>query len=213
MINNDDTALMPCSCGRTNGLTSVKMFEYSYSSHPFYVACTCGMRTQDCKSEKEAREIWNTRPTPQKTPAPAQADAIEKMAKALEMVVHNAAIQRGKKGKAWDGDFVIKQCQSALTEYLAAQDGRCPDCGYTEEDKRLHGDHHLCPRAALQSPPRPLVKPVEFLQEALAAAENYTYPEPWADDRPYSDEEVAALKAIPILIEAARAQLAAQEGE
>lgn len=22
---------------------------------------------------------------------------------------------------------------------------RCPTCGYTEEDKRIHGDHHLCP--------------------------------------------------------------------
>lgn len=21
---------------------------------------------------------------------------------------------------------------------------RCPECGYTEEDKRIHGDHHLC---------------------------------------------------------------------
>jgi hypothetical protein len=21
----------------------------------------------------------------------------------------------------------------------------CPECGYTEADKRLHGDHHLCP--------------------------------------------------------------------
>ena len=22
---------------------------------------------------------------------------------------------------------------------------RCPDCGYTQADKMLHGDHHLCP--------------------------------------------------------------------
>jgi len=22
---------------------------------------------------------------------------------------------------------------------------RCPGCGYTEADKRLHLDHHLCP--------------------------------------------------------------------
>ena len=21
---------------------------------------------------------------------------------------------------------------------------RCPDCGYTEDDARLHGDHHRC---------------------------------------------------------------------
>ena len=22
---------------------------------------------------------------------------------------------------------------------------RCPECGYTEADAKLHGDHHLCP--------------------------------------------------------------------
>jgi transposase len=25
---------------------------------------------------------------------------------------------------------------------------RCPVCGYTAEDKRVHGDHHLCPQEA-----------------------------------------------------------------
>jgi hypothetical protein len=23
-------------------------------------------------------------------------------------------------------------------------ESRCPHCGYTEKDKRIHGDHHLC---------------------------------------------------------------------
>lgn len=27
-----------------------------------------------------------------------------------------------------------------------AEPRRCPSCGYTQADKRLHLDHHLCPR-------------------------------------------------------------------
>jgi hypothetical protein len=32
-------------------------------------------------------------------------------------------------------------------EALIPPAGRCPMCGYTEEDKRTHGDHHLCERS------------------------------------------------------------------
>ena len=29
---------------------------------------------------------------------------------------------------------------------------RCPDCGYTDLDKLIHGDHHLCKRAKFPTP-------------------------------------------------------------
>jgi len=32
---------------------------------------------------------------------------------------------------------------------------RCPDCGYSECDKIVHGDHHLCPKHGLVEPPAP----------------------------------------------------------
>ena len=62
-------------------------------------------------------------------------------------------------------------------------------------------------RAALNQPRPPKI---EGLREAIAAAEKYPYPEPWDEDRHYSDEEVTALEAIPTLFKDERAQLAAQ---
>lgn len=159
MINNDDTALMPCSCGRTNGLTSVKMFEYSYSSHPFYVACTCGMRTQDCKSEKEAREIWNTRPTPQNTPAP---DDLLKFGVLFE-----------KDGKRIDPREVYiapqnAEAMEALNNLMGiALDTDADDPAYSNGDVII--DLSKTIRAALQSPARPYIAKEDGSIEQLSA--------------------------------------------
>ena len=31
-----------------------------------------------------------------------------------------------------------------LKPSITPEDVRCPACGYTEDDKRIHMDHHLC---------------------------------------------------------------------
>lgn len=48
------------------------------------------------------------------------------------------------------GEYDVKADLAAITivDCVNAASGseRCPECGYTEQDCRTHGDHHLCER-------------------------------------------------------------------
>jgi hypothetical protein len=45
-----------------------------------------------------------------------QDGAIAELVSAVEKAVHNAAIMAGKPGKAWEGDFVIREMIAALAK-------------------------------------------------------------------------------------------------
>jgi len=44
-----------------------------------------------------------------------------------------------------------------VTEWYSLACPRCPECGYTEQDAKIHGDHHLC-KGKIPSVKEPLVE-------------------------------------------------------